>query len=333
MKDNLLRETLREYDELRLQEQAALREREAEVMRTIPELASLRHAFITAMAKRARALIQNADATAVPNELIDKDQLKKKERELLVQNGYPEDYLTLRYRCELCRDTGYTGDLVKEKCRCLIQRLIEKTYSQSDLADIERESFDTFDPNVFPDEPLEESNLTQRQYMLQLKTLLMDYAAEFPDNPRKNILFSGKTGLGKTFLLNCLAGAILKKGYTVLKITSYNLFEQLFRSAMQKADEGPLTLKERIFSVDVLIIDDVGTETKRNNFTAEELFNILNERCLKDKHTFLSTNLTLPDLKEWYSDRVTSRLFDNRSTMLIRFLGRDIRLLQKRPTK
>ena len=168
--------------------------------------------------------------------------------------------------------------------------------------------------------------MTQREYMLQLKSVFWNYQEEFPNNPKKNILFTGKTGLGKTFLLNCLAKALLDKGHTVMKVTSYNLFEHLFRSIWADSPEDVSFMKERIFEVDVLIIDDLGTETRRNNFTAEELFNILNERYLKKKHTFLSTNLSLSDLKSYYSDRVTSRLFDTRNTMIFRFSGQDIRL-------
>jgi DNA replication protein DnaC len=78
--------------------------------------------------------------------------------------------------------------------------------------------------------------------------------------------------------------------------------------------------------VDVLIIDDLGTETQRNNFTSEDLFNILNERLIQGKHTFLSTNLGLSEIKERYSDRIASRLFDTSNTMLIKFMGQDIRI-------
>ena len=147
-------------------------------------------------------------------------------------------------------------------------------------------------------------------------------------NKRRNSVTGNR--FRKTFLLNCLAKAILDKGYTVLKVTSYNLFEHLFRSAMGSSREDSLLMKESIFDVDTLIIDDLGTETRRNNFTAEELFNILNERYLQEKHTFLSTNLSLTDLREYYSDRVTSRLFDTQNTVILRFLGQDIRLKGKR---
>ena len=112
-------------------------------------------------------------------------------------------------------------------------KILERTYQLSDINDLERENFDTFDPEVFPDSPAEGSRLTQREYMIQLKNRLMDYVSQFPDNRRKTILFSGKTGLGKTFLLNCMAKTILDMGYTVMRISAYKLFNQLFLSALQ----------------------------------------------------------------------------------------------------
>ena len=251
--------------------------------------------------------------------------LKEKERELLIRHGFPADYLSMHYRCPKCEDTGYRGDIIKEKCSCLIQKILERTYQLSDINDLERENFDTFDPEVFPDVPVEGSRLTQREYMVQLKNRLMDYVGKFPNNKRKTILFSGKTGLGKTFLLNCMAKTILDMGYTVMRISAYKLFNQLFLSALQDNEEN-LFLFNCLFDVDTLIIDDLGTETQRNNFTNEDLFNILNERFTQGKHTFLSTNLGLTEIKERYSDRIASRLFDTSNTMLIRFTGQDIRV-------
>lgn len=331
MKDRLLKEILREYEAYRLEQYDMLKQREAEVLAALPELAGLRQSLVSSLAQKARSLILNPQETHEEEEAQDRiSEIKQKEKELLLANGYPENYLTLHYRCPDCRDTGYVGELIKEKCSCLIQQLVERSYRYSELSGLDKENFDTFDADVFPDLPLPGTNLTQKEYMKQLKNVLWKYQEEYPHNSKKNLLFTGKTGLGKTFLLNCLAKAILDKGSTVLKITSYNLFEHLFRSGFSDSEAEPLMIKESIFKVDALIIDDLGTETRRNNFTAEELFNILNERYLQRKHTFLSTNLSLADLREYYSDRVTSRLFDVQNTMIIRFQGRDIRLKRTR---
>lgn len=327
MRELILKEVLKEYEDIRRQEEEALKQRENHIMKAIPEIADMRRALVELMARRSMEIIRNPDSfTQTLDDLEQKIQdLKRREKELLVQHGFPADYLSIHYRCPKCKDTGYTGDLIKEKCSCLVQKLVEKTYQLSDIKELEQQNFDTFNPHVFPDIPLEGSRLTQREYMVQLKNRLMEYVKEFPNNQRKTILFSGKTGLGKTFLLNCMAKAILDKGYTVMRISAYKLFNQLFISALQDNEQNQF-LFNCLFEVDVLIIDDLGTETQRNNFTSEDLFNILNERLIQQKHTFLSTNLGLSEIKERYSDRIASRLFDTSNTMLIKFMGQDIRI-------
>jgi len=330
MRDTLLKEILTEYDALRYQEEQALRDRRAEVYEKIPQLKALHNDMITALADHSRALIANPQQTGSLTRVEAKiAALREKKASLLAENGFPRDYLEHRYRCTVCKDTGFTGDLVKEKCRCLIQKLIDRTYKLSQMQELKAQNFDTFDPDVFPDLPLKKGGPTQRAYMLKIRDELVTWQEQFPDNPRKNILFTGQTGLGKTFLLNCIAKAVLDKGYSVLKTTSYNLFEELFRCSFRNDNRGS-NLIDGVFNADLLIIDDLGTETKRNNYTVEELFNILNERGLDAKHTILSTNLKLTELKEWYSERISSRLFDTSTTIIIRFLGQDIRIVRNK---
>ncbi len=330
MREAILKEILKEYEDIRHQEEEALKQRESFIMQAIPEIADMRRALVEVMARRSMEIIRNPNSFSQALDDLEQriQELRRKEKELLAKHGFPPDYLSIHYRCPKCQDTGYTGNLIKEKCSCLVQRLVEKAYQLSDIKELEQQNFDTFDPQVFPDMPLEGSRLTQREYMVQLKNRLMEYISQFPNNQRKIILFSGKTGLGKTFLLNCMAKAILDKGYTVMRISAYKLFNQLFLSALQDNEQNQF-LFNCLFEVDVLIIDDLGTETQRNNFTSEDLFNILNERMIQQKHTFLSTNLGLSEIKERYSDRIASRLFDTSNTMLIKFIGQDIRVRGK----
>ena len=123
-----------------------------------------------------------------------------------------------------------------------------------------------------------------------------------------------------------MAKAIMDKGYTVIRISAYKLFDQLFYSAISDKSDYE-SLQSQLFEVDALIIDDLGTETRRNNYTTEDLFNIINERTMLRSHTFLSTNLGLSSL----SSAIPTGLhpaFDTSNTMLIRFQGNDIRLRQ-----
>ncbi|HZJ57489.1 MAG TPA: ATP-binding protein [Clostridia bacterium] len=331
MSDIYLKEILREYDEIQNAEYRALGLRRQEIFDNIPDIAKIHNDIVELMAQNSRKVILSSDSdpAALMTELQHRiDRLKAQEIDLLKQNGYPEDYLEMQYRCENCKDTGYTGFPIKEKCNCLTQKLLERTYRLSNIQELEAENFQTFDPMVFPEVPLKNSRLNQREYMTGLRDRLIDYIAEFPNNEKRTILFTGKTGLGKTFLLNCMAKSIMDNGYTVIRISAYKLFDQLFYSAISDNTDN-LAQKRSLFDVDALIIDDLGTETRRNNFTIEDLFNIINERTLKRTHTFLSTNLGLSNLSQRYTDRIASRLFDSSNTMIIRFQGMDIRLKNK----
>ena len=77
-----------------------------------------------------------------------------------------------------------------------------------------------------------------------------------------------------------------------------------------------------LFNCDLLVIDDLGTEMV-NSFTNMELFNIINERLLKRKNTIISTNIQILDLKNTYSERLTSRIFGNFKHL--EFYGQDVR--------
>ena len=56
-------------------------------------------------------------------------QLSAKKQELLVNAGYPVDYLAPVYTCQDCRDTGYLPN--REKCHCFKQAVIRLLYEQS----------------------------------------------------------------------------------------------------------------------------------------------------------------------------------------------------------
>ena len=140
------------------------------------------------------------------------------------------------------------------------------------------------------------------------------------------MLFIGNTGLGKTFLTNCIANEILKQGKTVLYQTAPVMFDQLLDEKFGKTISS-INLQENILNVDLLIIDDLGTE-KINENKIEELFTVINTRLLNQNHkitkTIISTNLTANELFGVYTTRIGSRLAG--AYRFLRFFGDDIRL-------
>ncbi len=141
-------------------------------------------------------------------------------------------------------------------------------------------------------------------------------------------MFLGPTGLGKTFLSNCIAKELLDQGKTVLYQTSPVMLDEIIKSKFEKNSSDIL---EHILNVDLLIIDDLGTETM-NTMKFTELFTIINTRLLnqssKITKTIISTNMDLKDIFTIYNERIGSRLVGNYN--ICRFFGDDIRLKSKK---
>lgn len=271
-----------------------------------------------------RFFSENPQYTVLENKKreIASDRLMKKsekDRHLSLLNGQMEDYLTEKglslpapkYSCPLCKDSGRIGE---NYCSCFSRRLTEIVLSEDMLFD-ESATFDTFDENVFDE--------ADRKKMADIKNYCFEYAKRFPDVKRPNLIFTGNTGTGKTFLLSCIAIELKKKGITTVYITSGRLFDILRQYAFNKISDIDLLL-----NADVLIIDDLGTEPIFNNITQEYIFMLINERTRAKKAVCISTNLSPDDIKQRYTERVSSRLFDRSRSAVLKFADTDLRLKQ-----
>jgi len=117
-------------------------------------------------------------------------------------------------------------------------------------------------------------------------------------------LFYGTTGLGKTYLCNCIAKSLLDKNKIVIYQTAFTILDILEDRRFGKGDKELSNYQyELLLDCDLLIIDDLGTEIS-NTFTNAEIFNIVNTRLLRNKKTIISTNLTPKEISDIYTDRV-----------------------------
>ena len=240
--------------------------------------------------------------------------LRAEKEQILKKAGYPVDYMEMQYTCPDCKDTGYVG---QKKCHCFRQKEIELLYSSSRLQSVlEKENFSTLSYDVYDE--------TQRTSMPPIIRTCQEYALNFRRDG-KSMLFYGSVGTGKTFLSNCIAKDLLDKGFSVIYFTSFQLFE-LLSGAISGGSENFRQAYEPLLESDLLILDDMGTELS-NTFTVSKLFQILNERMLAGKSTIISTNLSLQDFRDIYSERVFSRITS--SYTLLKFTGSDIRIRRK----
>lgn len=322
LKNYQFSQILREYDERRLRARHELEERTREVNKRIPELARLDEQIAEQSVRRAR-LSLFGDASAL-NGLKEANQaLSLQKKRLLIQNGYPEDYLTMRYQCPDCKDTGYIGT---EKCHCFRQAIVDLVYAQSNVREaVKRENFQSFSFSYYSEDYVDElTGLTPLENIHRVVSTVRSFIRRF-DSSYENLLLYGNTGVGKTFLSNCLAGELLNTAHTVIYLTAFQLFDILEQNKFGRSDE-PERLRnqfEYILDCDLLIIDDLGTELA-NAFTTSQLYLCINERWLNRKSTVISTNLSLEQLDSTYGERIFSRIMSNYT--LLKIFGEDIRL-------
>lgn len=322
-RSDYIRELLSQYQAQRAKNEEELDARVAEAERVDPEIARLRAenqtlAFETVrkvMTLKTPEACREAAERMKQRGVFNNGEIRRRLRAA----GLPEDYLTLRYRCPVCRDTGYVGEAPSRFCDCFEARLRMLHYEDGSMAGTDEQSFARFDLERFPEDG------GQRAQMAGVARACEDYADRFPDTRHMNLLLTGSGGLGKTFLLNCVFERVVSRGFSAVRITAFRMFEAMRR---QHFANGPEEMNfDRLIEAPLLLIDDLGSEPMMRNVTVEYLFTLLNERMAARRHTVIATNLSPLQLQETYGERVASRLLDRSrcATMLLK--GKDLRRL------
>ena len=320
----IYKEVLREYDALRTQKAAELRERRETLYQKFPRLEEIERELSLLGVSTAKLVLMQPESREVAlAELREKQEALKAERSaLLAKHCLSPSLLQVEYVCENCKDTGYRGDT---QCSCMKHKLMDRLYDQSNVRDIIKlENFDTFDLRMFSDQVVAAEGISPRDNALRNLRMAMAFAEDFTGG---NLLLYGGSGRGKTFFCNCIAKEVLEKGKTVLYLTAGQLFRQLEELRFHRdEEEESLDWDAELLDADLLIIDDLGTEFA-TMFTASELFRIINDRKLRKRPVVISTNLDYQALMEQYSDRVMSRIIGEYTVM--KCFGDDIRMKKK----
>ncbi|ROR31909.1 DNA replication protein DnaC [Mobilisporobacter senegalensis] len=313
---------LREYDSRQLKNKHDLDMRIAKIYKEIPELKEIDEKIVAGSIADTKKLLMG-DESVLEKLKEDNLDLSMRKIELLCEHGYSPDYLTPDCACPDCKDTGFIGN---KKCHCFKQAIVDLVYSQSNIKRaIAMENFSTFSFDHYSNDYVEETTkLTPYANIHKVVDSCKNFIKDF-DKKYENILLYGNTGVGKTFLANCIAKELLDSAHTVIYLTAFQLFDILEKNKFRKNDDNYEAENQfdYILDCDLLIIDDLGTELN-NTFVTSQLYLCINERHLRQKSTIISTNLSWNDLNTNYSERIFSRITSN--YILLKIVGDDIRL-------
>ncbi|MGM9669787.1 MAG: ATP-binding protein [Faecousia sp.] len=290
----------------------------------VPRLREIDRALRVTMAKAAQAVLtQGGDPQKTMDAVRRENQELQREREWLIETSFEEDFLDETPICGRCGGTGYVGSAM---CECLAELCRQEQKKELTLLSGGRgESFENFRLGYYSDRADYKLGVSPRSIMEKTLATCRDYAHQFPGKG-ENLLFSGNTGLGKTFLSACIARTVADSGHSVVYESAGHLFARLERAKFNN-DEQARQETDKYTACDLLIIDDLGTEMP-GQFVTAALYSLVNDRLLSGKSTIISTNLNTEDLERRYSPQIASRL--RGSYRRVAFVGEDIRLLKNK---
>lgn len=132
---------------------------------------------------------------------------------------------------------------------------------------------------------------------LEISTLAHKYVDRFNRFYAKGLglLFMGSCGNGKTFISACIGNALIEKEYSVYMTSISDLVNLMSKDFGNNRPE----LIEKLSNVDLLILDDLGTENimdSRKSNTIELTYKIIDSRYISNKPMIISTNLDISSM-------------------------------------
>lgn len=304
---------------MKADKESLTQQRLAEAYQQIPRLREIDRQLRQTMAATIQAAFtKGEDAHAAMKQVKQENQRLQQERKDLIEANFRLGWLDESPVCSHCGGSGYIGSTM---CRCLTELCLDEQKKELTLLSGSDASFDKFRLEYYDDKVDPNLGANIRTVMAKTLDICVQYTRNFGTNPG-NLLFSGDTGLGKTFLSACIAKEVATQGYSVAYESAVHLLTNMERAKFEN-DEDARAKVQRYTDCDLLIIDDLGTEIM-GQFTLTALYTLINDRILSGKATIISTNLTTDGIARRYNPQIASRLRGN--FRRVAFVGEDIRL-------
>ena len=256
-----------------------------------------------------KAEYEKKDTKAIYSEYKKLEDSNKKV--LMSINLKPGD-LKPQYSCDKCKDSGIYKN---GECSCFKSLISELMLENSGITS--KTNFKNANMAIW-DREVKEENIV-------LYNKMKKYSEEIAKTKKKLITISGKTGVGKTYLAQCMVNESIEQGNYTIFISAFELNQQFLTYHCANISEKANIL-EPFLSCDFLVIDDLGTENIFKNVTKEYLYLLLSERLANNRNTLITTNLTIDEIDKIYDGRISSRITDKRNSTTLLMNGSDLRL-------
>ena len=304
---------------LKADRESLAQQRLAEAYQQIPRLREIDRLLRQTMAAAVQTAFSKGEDVQAAMEQVKQENLRlQQERRELIEANFRLGWLDEASVCSRCGDSGYIGSTM---CRCLAELCLEEQKKELTLLAGSDASFDQFRLEYYDDVVDPKLGVNIRTVMAKTLDICFQYARNFGAGSG-NLLFSGDTGLGKTFLSACIAKEVATKGFSVAYESAVHLLTNMERAKFEN-DEAAREKVQKYADCDLLIVDDLGTEIV-GQFTLTALYTLINDRVLSGKPTIISTNLTTDGIARRYNPQIASRLRGN--FRRVAFVGEDIRV-------
>lgn len=265
-------------------------------------------------------IIKNLNFSIAKKEFLNQPTLEDKKAlkeyslqmdKILNRINIKKDDLLPKYSCKKCQDTGMIND---NFCECFYNRLNTEIINNLGIKVDKSHTFENADFKLF-DKPEEIKNVYKK---------LQSWCENLENSKYKNLLLSGPTGVGKTYLVESICNNLISKNFVINYYTAFAL-NDLFLKYRSSFSENRAGILDGVLQCDVLIIDDLGSEPNMKN-NEEYFYSVFNERLANNKNTIITTNLGLEQLFNRYGERTFSRLCNKSNSVLIKIDNSDLRL-------
>ncbi|MBQ5668434.1 MAG: ATP-binding protein [Peptococcaceae bacterium] len=292
-------------EQLRQEKQKECDARIAQLYDYIPQLEELDFAIGQKNVAMIRSGILHKNKIQQDALQMEIEALMKDRHQLLEQYGLDEQIYKPKWDCPICEDRGYLSD--GTLCSCYLQERMQNIMAQSGMsAAMQQYRFDNFYLDGF-DKP---EDIQKKLEWCQ------QFAHQIVAGTCKDCLFMrGDVGRGKTHLSSAIANVVLSGGKTVIYKRAADLFDMIRQYKYEEGTDRWHEVLEQLIGCDLLVIDDLGAE-RTTDFVTEQLVLLLEERNYRNKPWIINSNLKLSQIQDTYNTRVSDRIMD-RATMIL----------------